>query len=147
MALTRRIVLAVACLLIQNIAADADDLPKGVTNSQNPKDVSLTPAESLERIRVPAGFHVTLFAGEPDLRRPIAFDFDDRGRLWVVENFSHPKWKADNTMDRVVILEAVDHDGRFDTRKVFWDAGLGAFRDLGPSLDGGGVPVGDLPFS
>jgi len=142
MALTRRIVLAVACLLIQNIAADADDLPKGVTNSQNPKDVSLTPAESLKRIRVPAGFHVTLFAGEPDLRRPIAFDFDDRGRLWVVENFSHPKWKADNTMDRVVILEDVDHDGRFDTRKVFWDAG----RYLSAIAVGhGGVWLGNTP--
>ena len=55
-----------------------DDLPRGVVNTQDPKDISLTPAESLKRITVPEGFHVTLFAGEPDLRRPIAFDFDDR---------------------------------------------------------------------
>ncbi|MDP7204500.1 MAG: hypothetical protein QGH11_02955, partial [Pirellulaceae bacterium] len=52
-----------------------DDLPEGVVNTQNPRDISLTPGESLERIQVPDGFQVTLFAGEPDLRRPIAFDF------------------------------------------------------------------------
>ena len=66
----------------------ADDLPAGVVDTQDPRDVSLTPRESLKRIVVPDGFQVTLFAGEPDLRRPIAFDFDDRGRLWVVENLS-----------------------------------------------------------
>ncbi|MDA7667792.1 hypothetical protein N8611_02165, partial [bacterium] len=59
----------------------ASDLPVGVINTQNPNDVSLTPEESLSRITVPDGFKVTLFAGEPDLRRPIAFDIDDRGRL------------------------------------------------------------------
>ena len=101
----------------------ADDLPQGVRNTQNPNDISLTPQESLSRIRVPTGFHVTLFAGEPDIRRPIAFDFDDRGRLWVVENYSHPQWEKDNATDRVIILEDTDHDGQFDQRKVFWDRG------------------------
>ena len=101
----------------------ADDLPKGVENSQNPNDVSLSPQESLSHITVPDGFHVTLFAGEPDVRRPIAFDFDDRGRLWVVENYSHPHWKRENATDRIIILEDTDHDGEFDKRKVFWDQG------------------------
>ena len=40
---------------------------------------------------VPEGFKVTLFAGEPDVHQPIAFCFDDRGRLWVVEAFTYPK--------------------------------------------------------
>ena len=101
----------------------ADDLPEGVTNSQNPADVSLTPEESLARISVPDGFNVTLFAGEPAIRRPIAFDLDDRGRLWVVENYSHPKWKEDNATDRVIILEDEDNDGELDKRTVFWDKG------------------------
>ena len=100
-----------------------DDLPAGVINTQNPNDISLSPQESLSRIRVPQGFNVTLFAAEPDIRRPIAFDFDDRGRLWVVENYSHPKWKEDNATDRVVILEDTDNDGHFDKRKVFFDRG------------------------
>jgi putative membrane-bound dehydrogenase-like protein len=114
--------IALSFLTGSNLAS-ADDLPPSVTNSQNPKDVSLTPAESLKLIEAPDGFHVTLFAGEPDIRRPIAFDFDDRGRLWVVENYSHPVWKADSNVDRIVILEDTDHDGRFDKRKVFWDKG------------------------
>jgi streptogramin lyase len=38
---------------------------------------------------LPLGFHVTLFAGEPDVQQPIAFDFDDTGRVWVAENYSY----------------------------------------------------------
>ena len=120
----------------------ADDLPLGVVNTQNPNDVSLTPQESLARITVPDGFHVTLFAGEPDVRRPIAFDFDDRGRLWVIENYSHPEWKADNATDRIIILEDTDHDGQFDKRKIFWDKG----RYLtGIAFGHGGVWIANTP--
>jgi putative membrane-bound dehydrogenase-like protein len=119
-----------------------DDLPRGVVNTQDPKDISLTPAESLKRITVPEGFHVTLFAGEPDLRRPIAFDFDDRGRLWVVENYSHPVWKADGGSDRILILEDTNHDGKFDKRKIFWDKG----RYLtGIAVGHGGVWIANTP--
>ena len=100
-----------------------DDLPEGVANSQNPNDITLSPEESLQRITVPEGFEVTLFAAEPDIRRPIAFDFDDRGRLWVVENYSHPKYDPENRTDRVVILEDTNQDGRFDKRTIFWDEG------------------------
>ncbi len=128
--------LALACPAI------AGDLPKGVENTQNPTDISLTPQESLARIQVPEGFQVTLFAGEPDIRRPIAFDFDDRGRLWVVENYSHPLWQAENATDRVVILEDTDHDGEFDVRKVFWDQG----RYLtGIAIGHGGVWLANTP--
>lgn len=122
--------------------AAAEDLPSGVSNSQNPADISLTPAESLARITVPDGFSVTLFAGEPDVRRPIAFDFDDRGRLWVVENYSHPKWTEDNATDRIVILEDTDNDGQFDKRKIFYDEG----RYLtGLAVGHGGVWIANTP--
>jgi putative membrane-bound dehydrogenase-like protein len=123
-------------------SATADVLPPGIVNSQNPNDKSLSPQESLKRITVPDGFHVTLFAGEPDIRRPIAFDFDDRGRLWVVENYSHPEWREDRAPDRVVILEDTNHDGRFDRRKVFWDGG----RYLtGIAVGHGGVWLANTP--
>src|SRR3954471_18322958 len=79
-----------------------------------------SPAETVKALRVPEGFHVTLFAGEPDLRQPIGFCFDDRGRLWVAENTSYPNWKAEGS-DRIVIFEDVDGDGRFDKRTVFYD--------------------------
>ncbi len=35
--------------------ASGDDLPEGVSNSQNPADISLSPEESLKRITVPDG--------------------------------------------------------------------------------------------
>lgn len=120
----------------------ADDLPAGVVDTQDPADVSLTPAESLARITVPDGFSVSLFAAEPDLRRPIAFDFDDRGRIWVVENYSHPKWEETGSKDRVIILEDTDHDGTFDKRTVFWDQG----RYLtGIAVGHGGVWLANTP--
>jgi hypothetical protein len=50
------------------------------------------PAEAPGKMTVPAGFHVSLFAGEPDVVQPIAMTFDDRGRLWVVECLSYPNW-------------------------------------------------------
>jgi putative membrane-bound dehydrogenase-like protein len=101
----------------------ADNLPPGIEDTQNTADVSLSPSESLARMQVPDGFYATLFAGEPAIRRPIAFDFDDRGRLWVVENYSHPNWKEGEGPDRVVILEDTDQDGQFDCRRIFWDKG------------------------
>lgn len=80
--------------------------------------------EAPQRMTVPDGFQVTLFAGEPEVRQPIAFTIDRRGRLWVVENFSYPEWlQAPREKDRVVIFEDTDGDGRFDQRKVFWDQG------------------------
>ncbi|MCA9186026.1 MAG: hypothetical protein R3E01_21145 [Pirellulaceae bacterium] len=119
------ILLPFAALAVENAATNSDDsttLPPGIVDTQNPNDASLSVAESLARIKVPDGFRVTLFAGEPDIRRPIAMSMDDRGRLWVVENYSHPNWQPTG-QDRVVILEDQDGDGQFDRRKVFWDRG------------------------
>jgi putative membrane-bound dehydrogenase-like protein len=83
----------------------------------------LPPAEAAQHMTVPEGFHVTLFAGEPDVVQPIAFTFDDRGRLWVAECFSYPQWQTDGKpgRDRILIFEDRDGDGRFDTCKVFYD--------------------------
>lgn len=78
----------------------------------------LTPAETVQKLRVPEGFKVTLFAGEPDLVQPVAFSIDDRGRIWAVEGLAYPKWEP---KDRIVILEDVDNDGAFDKKTLFID--------------------------
>lgn len=78
--------------------------------------------EAVRHFKLPAGFQATLFAGEPDVVQPIAFTFDDRGRLWVVENHSYPGW-AGEAHDRVLIFTDRDGDGRFDERKVFLENG------------------------
>ena len=106
---------------------------------QNPP----SPAESTSRITVPDGFHVTLFAGEPDVHQPIAFDFDDRGRLWVVECYTYEGGEYDlQKRDRIVIFEDTDLDGEFDKRDVFWDKGQ---RLTGITLGFGGVWLTSAP--
>src|SRR5262245_20834372 len=124
----RRAVLLLAC-----VAGSGADAPPAtpfppVLNTQNPKDVPPTPQEALRKITVPAGFHVTLFAGEPDVQQPIAMALDDRGRLWVVENYTYSGRSYDKTWDgrfrdRILVFEDTDNDGRFDRRTVFWDQG------------------------
>ncbi len=84
----------------------------------------MPPAEAAARTTLPPGFRSTLFAGEPDLVQPIAFTFDDRGRLWVVECYSYPNWTTEKEgKDRVLIFEDTKGEGRFDKRTVFWDKG------------------------
>ena len=85
-------------------------------------DGPVPPAEAVAKFTLPEGFSATLFASEPDVVQPIAFTFDDRGRLWVIENHSYPGWKGEGR-DRVVILEDRDGDGRFDHRQVFLENG------------------------
>ncbi|HEY7426978.1 MAG TPA: PVC-type heme-binding CxxCH protein [Gemmataceae bacterium] len=84
-----------------------------------------SPRRSLERIKLPEGFRATLFAGEPDLIKPIAMTLDDRGRLWVVESHSYPNWLPEGKQgrDRILIFEDKKGSGHFDTCKVFWDKG------------------------
>jgi putative membrane-bound dehydrogenase-like protein len=86
-------------------------------------DHPFPPAEAARHMTVPDGFKVTLFAGEPDVVQPIAFTFDDRGRLWVAECLSYPNWlpPGQRGPDRILIFEDTDGDGRFDTCKVFCD--------------------------
>jgi putative membrane-bound dehydrogenase-like protein len=112
------ILLVLGCVLNGVFGAETPTLPPGVTNSQNPKDKPISPQEALKKITLPEGFRATLFAGEPDVMQPIAFDFDDRGRLWVVECFGYPDFKREDS-DRVLIFEDKNGDGVFDTRHVF----------------------------
>lgn len=116
-------------------------LPDGLINTQTPGDEPPSPSESLELISVPEGFQVSLFAGEPDVAQPIAINYDDRGRLWVLESFSYIEWKR-NGRDRILIFEDTDNDGRFDKRKVFWDQGN---HTSGFQIGYGGVWVCDAP--
>ncbi len=82
----------------------------------------LEPVSAAAAMKVPDGFRVTLFAGEPDVQQPIAQAIDDRGRLWVAEAYSYPvRVPQDKARDRLLIFEDTDGDGRFDSRKVFAD--------------------------
>jgi putative membrane-bound dehydrogenase-like protein len=89
------------------------------------QETTLPPQRAVERIRLPEGFRATLFAGEPDVIKPIAMTTDERGRLWVVESHSYPNWLPEGKEghDRILIFEDKKGTGRFDSCKVFWDRG------------------------
>ena len=107
-------------------------------------DKPVPTAEAAARMKLPPGFKVTLFAGEPDVVQPIAFTFDDRGRMWVVECLMYPKWSQDGKggKDRVVILEDTDGDGKADKRTVVIDDGVNL---SGIELGFGGVYLCSSP--
>lgn len=83
----------------------------------------MSPKGSLERIQVPADCEVKLFASEPDIAKPIAFAWDDRGRCWVVETRDYPHGVVESGvgMDSVKICEDTNGDGRADKFTVFAD--------------------------
>ncbi len=103
-----------------------------------------TPAEkTIAQIHLPEGFRTEVIASEPDLHQPIAFAFDDRGRIWVVEANSYPTKRADGKgLDRILIFEDRDGDGTFETHKVFIE-GLNLVSAI--EVGYGGVWVGAAP--
>lgn len=92
---------------------------------------------------VPEGFQVEFIAAEPEVRQPIAFTIDERGRLWVAEAFSYPQRQPEGEgKDRLTIFADADADGVFETRKVFTE-GLNLVS--GFAVGFGGVWVGAAP--
>ncbi len=82
----------------------------------------LSPEEAVKAFKLPDGFHIALVAAEPDVVQPVAFDFDDRGRLWVAQFLSYPKWAAEGH-DSIILLEDTKGAGRMDRRSVIWEKG------------------------
>ncbi len=102
------------------------------------------PSKDLPDIRVQDGFQVELIAKEPDVKQPIAFCFDERGRMWVAEAFSYPNRQPEGQgKDRITILEDADGNGSFETRKVFCE-GLNLVSGI--EVGFGGVWVGAAPY-
>ncbi|MCP5556381.1 MAG: c-type cytochrome [Verrucomicrobiaceae bacterium] len=78
---------------------------------------------SMERTQVPADCELQLFASEPDIAKPIAFAWDERGRCWVVEtrDYPHGVTESGEGQDSVKICEDTDGDGKADKFTVFAD--------------------------
>ncbi len=102
------------------------------------------PSKDLPEMRVQDGFQIELIAKEPDVKQPIAFCFDERGRMWVAEAFSYPNRQPEGQgKDRITILEDTDGNGSFETKKVFIE-GLNLVSGI--EVGFGGVWVGAAPF-
>lgn len=127
----------------------------------------LTPEAAVEKMTVAEGFEVSVVASEPLVRQPVAIEFDDRGRLWViqylqypnpnglervaVDRFSRTKYdripepppKGPRGADRITILEDTDGDGRMDVSCDFVN-GLNLATGLAFGHDG--VYVLNVPY-
>jgi putative membrane-bound dehydrogenase-like protein len=114
------------------------------------------PAESLAALKVAAGWTVSLVAAEPLVQDPIFVDWDERGRMWVVEMGDYPFAPGEQTKDgtvgqgkvsalqggRIKILTDTDGDGVYDEATVFLD---GLLHPTGLAFWRGGVFVANIP--
>jgi putative membrane-bound dehydrogenase-like protein len=82
----------------------------------------MPPEEAAATIRLPEGFRANVFAAEPDVRNPIAMAWDDRGRLWIAENYTYAERTvrlAGRFRDRILIFRDENRDGRAEAPSVF----------------------------
>ena len=101
------------------------NIPNYEKRSPSPRyQEPLEPLASSKLIQVPVGFDLELFASEPDIINPIAMDWDERGRLWVIETVDYPNSVRDEEGvgdDRIKICEDTDGDGKADKFTIFAD--------------------------
>ena len=106
---------------------------------------ALSPRAALASFTVPDDLRLELVLSEPIVRQPVSINFDERGRLWVVQYLQYPLpaglrmvshdgvWRAvyDKVppapphhfrgKDKITIHEDTDGDGTYDRHKTFVD--------------------------
>ncbi|MES2709379.1 MAG: PVC-type heme-binding CxxCH protein [Verrucomicrobiota bacterium] len=101
---------------VKSSVANYERRPKPLT-WQHPLSVK----GSMERTQVAPDLRLELFAAEPDIMKPIAMAWDDRGRCWVAETSDYPHGvvRGGEGNDRIKICEDTDGDGKADKFTVF----------------------------
>ncbi|WP_152054295.1 PVC-type heme-binding CxxCH protein [Tautonia marina] len=136
-------------------------LPESARSQGHPPD------EAVARMTVAEGLTPRLVAAEPFVRQPVALDFDDRGRLWVLQYLQYPNPASLDRVavdrysrtvydripeppphgprgsDRLSILEDTDGDGRIDASRDFVS---GLNLASGFAFGDGGVYVLNAPY-
>ncbi|MDA0196851.1 MAG: PmoA family protein [Bacteroidetes bacterium] len=82
----------------------------------------LTAEQQVAEMTVTDGYKVNAWASEPMITQPMAFCWDDRGRLWIAENRDYETRRtgfSGSGDSRILIIEDTDKDGVADSRKVF----------------------------
>ncbi|TXG35098.1 c-type cytochrome [Seonamhaeicola maritimus] len=84
------------------------------------------PQISLDKYQIEEGFNIEVVASEPFIEAPVAMDFDNQGRMWVVEMKGYMRNLSgagdDEPNGTISILEDLDNDGITDHAKVFIDS-------------------------
>jgi len=73
----------------------------------------------LATMRLVPGLRIEAFVTEPAIASPVAMEFDERGRLFVVEMPGYPL--DTRPTGRIKLLEDVDRDGRYEKVTLFAD--------------------------
>jgi putative heme-binding domain-containing protein len=148
-----RRLLPIIWLLVSALAALAA-APAGLSTKFQPPQIpseapedskALSPAESLGRFKVAEDLELDQVLAEPIVAQPLFLNFDERGRMWVVQYRQYPApagltlvshdsfWRAvyDKVppppphhfkgLDRITIHEDTHGDGIFDKHKTFVD--------------------------
>jgi putative membrane-bound dehydrogenase-like protein len=125
------------------------------------------PDVAAQKMTVADGFAVDLVAAEPMVRQPVAIEYDEHGRLWVIQYLQYPNPaglkrikvdrysrtvydripepppKGPKGADRITILSDFDHNGRARKAKDF----LGGLNlATGMAFGHGGVYVLQTPY-
>ena len=98
------------------------------------------PEKAAEKLEVHPDFNISLVASEPLINKAMNVDWDEKGRLWVVETPEYPNgrrlqntdpWKDAGSLypgkterepqDKISWLEDTDGDGVMDKKHVFAD--------------------------
>ena len=105
----------------------------------------LKPPEAIAQMDMPSDIEVKTSISEPDLTETIAFCFDDRGRLWTLDNgnyITRRKHFTGEDLNRIQIFEDTNGDGIYDKKKTFLD---NLSFSSGLAVGHGGVYVGKPP--
>jgi putative membrane-bound dehydrogenase-like protein len=126
-----------------------------------------SPEEAPRHMTLQPDLQVQFVAGEPTIVQPVCIEFDDRGRLWVMQYIQYPnpaglkraavdRWsrttydsipepppRGPKGADRITILEDTDGDGRADKAHDFVN---GLNLATGLAFGHGGVFVLNVPY-
>src|SRR5690606_8389510 len=78
--------------------------------------------KAMESFRLEEGLEIELIASEPAVIDPVAFAFDERGDLFVVEDRGYPDpidGSEAPAIGRIALLRDTDKDGKYETRYEF----------------------------
>lgn len=115
---------ALLCCVIVWMVASACTNPGPLP--ETPDSPARTAEEEAKTFQIEPGFEVQLVAAEPLVESPVIIQFDENGRLWVVEMRGYMNdmqgSEEKQPVGSVAILEDTDGDGQMDKRTVYLDS-------------------------
>lgn len=120
--------------------------PQEISSLTYPEGGPQKPEDTLKNLEIHPDFHMSLVASEPIITKPMNFDWDPAGRLWVAETPEYPngrrgmrpdyrgkEWKDHGGIDpepgpqdrpgrdKVSILMDTNGDGVMDKKEIFYE--------------------------